>query len=520
MRQACIDMIDTLARGDPRVVFVGSDLRPGTLAGMKRDMPDRWLMEGVSEQGIIGLAAGLALEGYVPYVASLATFLTRRCFEQIAVDLCLHHLPVRLIGQGGGLAYAALGPTHMAIEDLALLRALPNMTILAPVDAEEMRRLMRRTLDWPGPIYIRLAKGGDPIVTRDSGDREIGKAVPLRRGRSVLLVATGVMSSRALQAADELMERDGIDAGVLHFHTIKPFDTTALHEAARGVDLLVTVEEHVRAGGLGSVVLEGLADADAPMPRVTRLGLPDTFISDYGSQDTQLERFGLQPAAIAAAVREARSGSHRRTVWAADGDTGREAGARLPAHGSSASARARKIFITGGPGSGKTTLSRRVAAALDTPVYELDGIYFDHWDRRGDRRASPDDAFDQAVAGIAATGAWVAEGLYLERVTALLRNADVIIWMDVPWRTALYRLVRRHLTRLITRDRRDVTLRALVAFSRRYYGDCGEIRTNRHGMPTTRTSALELLAPYRDKVIDGRVRRTDIEALVAGRNGS
>src|SRR5947209_506257 len=147
MRKVCLDMVHELARKDERIFFIGSDLGIGTLKQFKAEMPDRFLMEGVSEANVVGVAAGLALEGKIVYVNTIATFLTRRCFEQVALDLCLHKVPVRLIGNGGGMVYAPLGPTHMAIDDLALFRALPGMTILAPCDAEEMRRLMPLTVD-------------------------------------------------------------------------------------------------------------------------------------------------------------------------------------------------------------------------------------------------------------------------------------------------------------------------------------------------------------------------------------
>src|SRR4029078_10137089 len=180
MRQTCLNMIYDLAKRDDRVVFIGSDLSPGLLADMKRDMPERWYMEGVTEQNLIGMSAGLAKEGYIPYVNTIATFLTRRCYEQIAVDLCLHNLPVRLIANGGGLVYAPLGPTHQAIEDIAIMRALPNMTVVCPCDADEAARLMEQTLDWPGPIYVRLAKGGDAIVSRAEHGFQIGRAILMR----------------------------------------------------------------------------------------------------------------------------------------------------------------------------------------------------------------------------------------------------------------------------------------------------------------------------------------------------
>src|SRR2546426_4014196 len=152
MRKVCLDMVHELARRDERIFFIGSDLGIGTLKQFKVQMPERFLMEGVSEANVVGVAAGLALEGKIVYVNTIATFLTRRCFEQVALDLCLHNTNVRLIGNGGGLVYAPLGPTHLAIEDIAILRALPNMTILAPADAEEMRRLVPPAGEQHGPI--------------------------------------------------------------------------------------------------------------------------------------------------------------------------------------------------------------------------------------------------------------------------------------------------------------------------------------------------------------------------------
>ena len=166
MRKTSLDCIYELAKKDNRVLFIGSDLGPGVLEDFKKNIPDRFFMEGVAEQYIIGMSAGLAKEGFIPYVNTISTFLTRRCYEQVAIDLCLHDLPVRLIGNGGGLVYAPLGPTHLAIEDLSLMRSIPNMTIISPCDAHEMRNLMLQTLDYKHPIYIRLGRGGEEIITK------------------------------------------------------------------------------------------------------------------------------------------------------------------------------------------------------------------------------------------------------------------------------------------------------------------------------------------------------------------
>jgi transketolase len=260
MRQSALTAVYELAKRDPRVLFIGSDLGAGVLENFKTEMPDRYFMEGVSEAAIIGMSAGLAMDGFVPYFNTIATFITRRGYEQVAVDLCLHDLPVRLLASGGGAVYAPLGPTHMALEDIAAMRALPNMTVFAPVDAPEMTRVIEATLNWPHPAYIRFAKGGDPVVSSAEHGFEIGKAIRLRQGRDVTVVSTGVMTSRSLQAAKQLADA-GIEVCVLHVHTIKPLDEQAIREAASGCSLIVTVEEHSRIGGLGSAVTDVLAEA-------------------------------------------------------------------------------------------------------------------------------------------------------------------------------------------------------------------------------------------------------------------
>ena len=307
MRRTCTDMVYALAKQDPRVVFVGSDLGAGLLDDMKAEMPERFYMEGVCEQNLIGMAAGLAMEGFIPYVNTIATFITRRCFEQIAIDLCLHNLPVRLIGNGGGMVYAPLGPTHMATDDIAILRALPNMAIVAPTDAEEMKRFMPETVNWPGPLYIRLGKGGDDVVSRAEDGFEIGKGYMLRPAQRVLIVTTGVMASRALAAA-ELLEAEGTLCGVLNLPTVKPLDTAQLLARAGDADIVVTVEEHTKIGGLGSAVTDALVDnLGTSIPLIKRLGIPDVFPVDYGSQDSLMDHFGLQAPGIAATVRAAKA---------------------------------------------------------------------------------------------------------------------------------------------------------------------------------------------------------------------
>jgi transketolase len=313
MRKRSLDMVHALAKRDERVVFIGSDLSPNLLGEMKKEFPSRYYMEGISEANIIGMAAGMAMEGFVPYVNTIATFITRRCYEQVAVDLCLHDLPVRLIGNGGGYVYAPLGPTHQAIEDIAIMRALPHMTVTAVCDAEEMTRLMDASLDWPHPIYIRLAKGGDPVVSKPERGFAIGKAIDMIDGSQgesdVLLIGTGVATTEALTAAAAL-GGDGIRCRVLHVHTVKPLDSEAIIQAAASTRLVVTVEEHNVVGGLGSAVLEALSDgATGGLPPVKRLGIPDRFSNHYGSQQALMASLGIDANGIGATVRTALAGS-------------------------------------------------------------------------------------------------------------------------------------------------------------------------------------------------------------------
>lgn len=307
MRKTCLDWVHRLARRDPRVVFIGSDLSPGLLSDMKQEMPERWFMEGIAEQNVVGMAAGMAMEGLIPYANTIATFFSRRSYEQVAIDCCLHNVPVRLISNGGGLVYAPLGPTHLAIEDIAIMRALPNMTVVACCDAEEMKRFMDASLDWKGPIYIRLAKGGDPIVSRPENGFEIGKAITMRKSANpapVVLMSTGVMTTNALKAAD-LMQADGFDVSVVHFHTVKPLDHAAVIDHARSARLVVTIEEGIAIGGFGSAVTDILVDELGPdVPWIKRIALPDSFCKNYGVQNDLFEIYGLSPRQIARTVIE------------------------------------------------------------------------------------------------------------------------------------------------------------------------------------------------------------------------
>lgn len=306
MRKKALDVVYQLAKQDKRVFFVGSDLGTGTLDNFKKEMPERFLMEGISEANIMGLAAGLAMEGKIPYVHTIATFLTRRCFEQVVLDACLHNVNVRLLSSGGGLVYAPLGPTHQAIEDLAILRAVPNMTVIAPADANEMECFMLQSLDYPGPMYFRFAKGGDAIVTDKKTPYKIGKAISYREGSEILVLTTGITLQHALTAASELA-KENIEISIIHVPTIKPLDVATLTKGIDQHDVIITIEEHSIIGGLGSAVAEVIAEGEFSAPKTfRRMGIPDCFSHHYGSQKELMQHYHITSNDLVNNVKELR----------------------------------------------------------------------------------------------------------------------------------------------------------------------------------------------------------------------
>lgn len=314
MRKTCLDMVYELAKKDERIFFIGSDLGVGTLQAFKQEMPKRFFMEGVSEANLVGMACGLAMEGKIVYVNTIATFLTRRCFEQIVIDACLHKANIRLIANGGGLVYAPLGPTHLATDDIAILRAVPHMTIIAPADAHEMRQMMPRTVDHKGPIYIRLAKGHDPIVAQDHPPFQIGKVIPVRTGKDALIITTGITLNIALEAA-KLLEQERITTTILHVPTIKPLDQEVLLQHIREVPVIVTVEEHTILGGLGSAVAEIIAENNFDSAKYfKRIGVPDTFADEYGSQESLMARYDLTAEHVAGVIKQLKEKSEEQFI--------------------------------------------------------------------------------------------------------------------------------------------------------------------------------------------------------------
>ncbi|MBI5629795.1 MAG: transketolase [Elusimicrobia bacterium] len=305
MRNAFAAELLTLAEEDPRVVLLSGDIGNRLFDNFKAHCRERFFNCGVAEANMIGVAAGLAMNGLKPVAYTITPFVTTRCLEQIRVDLCYHNVPVVVVGVGGGLSYASLGATHHSCEDIAFLRALPNMTVLCPGDAVETRLALRAALGLSGPAYIRIGKKGEPVVHQSPPRFEIGKGILLKEGKDVCLLSTGNTLPLALASA-EILGTKGISIRVVSLHTVKPLDEELLRAAFSKRMFVATLEEHSVIGGLGGAVAEWLADHPHVGARLLRLGTPDEFLHEVGEQEHAREFFGLTPEAVSRRIEEAR----------------------------------------------------------------------------------------------------------------------------------------------------------------------------------------------------------------------
>ena len=297
MRNAFADELTKLARENNKIVLLSGDIGNKLFDNFKKVDDHRFYNCGVAEANMMGVAAGMALSGLRPVIYTIAPFTTTRCFEQIRVDACYHKAPVIIVGTGSGLSYAELGPTHHSLEDMAILRTLPGMCVLAPCDVAELRLALRAALDEDGPVYIRIGKKGEPAVHAKLPDFRIGKAIVVRPGTDVALIATGTIMPEVLKAADMLSKRD-VSAEVVSFHSVKPLDQAYLEQACDRFKLLATIEEHRRIGGLGGAVAEWRAPRrEAPVQ--VSFGADDEFMHEVGSQDYARAKFGLTAPNIA-----------------------------------------------------------------------------------------------------------------------------------------------------------------------------------------------------------------------------
>jgi transketolase len=300
-RVAYSSVLEELAAQDQRVCAVINDsLSSARLKDFKTKYPDRFINVGIAEQNLVGVGCGLANSGMIPYVCAASCFLTARAMEQIKVDLAYSKTNVRLCAMSPGMAYGQLGPTHHSIEDLAWMRVLPNLTVIVPADPVETAAVMRYSLVHEGPMFLRIARLPVPRVHGDDYEFRLGKAVRLREGSDVTLIANGLMVCRALDAAKALEVR-GISARVLNMSTLKPLDHEAILDAARTTRGIVTAEEALAAGGLGGAIAEVLAQQHPTPMRI--LGVPDVF-APTGKAEFLLEHFGLTAAGIERAALE------------------------------------------------------------------------------------------------------------------------------------------------------------------------------------------------------------------------
>ncbi|GAA1582138.1 transketolase family protein [Actinoplanes couchii] len=286
---------------DPDLVLITADLGFGAVDEFAAVRPAQFLNAGVAEQNMAGLAAGIALAGGRVFTYSIANFPTLRCLEQIRNDICYHHADVTVVAVGGGMAYGALGMSHHATEDLAIMRALPGMAVAAPGDPAEVGAVLTDLLAGGGPAYLRLGKTGERTVHTHPVDAPRGTSIPLSHGGEVLLCSTGAILDNVCRAA-ELLELDGIRADVRSFPWLDPLDTLPIREAAGAYALIATVEEHSIVGGLGSAVAEVLAEAAAGTPLV-RIALPNQSMSVVGDQEYLRGAYELDPESIRRRVR-------------------------------------------------------------------------------------------------------------------------------------------------------------------------------------------------------------------------
>ena len=297
MRTGIIKEIHNLMRKDENIYFLTGDLGYNVLEDMQKEFPKRVINMGVAEQNMMGVASGLALSGKKVYVYSIIPFVTMRCYEQIRNDICYNNADVTILGVGSGLSYGILSATHFALEDVAILRALPNMTIFSPADEIEAVLGVKELYKQKGPAYIRIGKKEEPKIYERPYNLKIGKGNILTEGEDITIFATGSIMSEALGAAKLLKEKN-IKASVINIHTIKPLDKELIIRESHFKKHVFVVEEHGKIGGLGSAVLENISEID-DFPKTTLIGTEDKFIKEIGTQEFLREATGLSADKIA-----------------------------------------------------------------------------------------------------------------------------------------------------------------------------------------------------------------------------
>ena len=296
MRTTFAKTLLALAQKDKRIVLLTGDLGYSVFEPFQGELPKQYLNMGVAEQNMAGVAAGMAMEGMRPVIYSIVPFATMRNFEQIRNDICYQNLNVKIVGVGAGFSYGPYGHTHHGLEDIGMLRTLPNLVILTPGDPVEVALATRAMMRHKGPVYLRVGKAGEPVLHKKKPAFAIGKGIVMREGSAVTIIATSTLLSRALEVAEVL------DARVVSMPTIKPLDEKRVIASAQKTNVVVTLEEHSVIGGLGSAVSEVIAESGLPV-RFKRIGVPDRFTKGIGLQEYMRRANGLSVDQIVSTIR-------------------------------------------------------------------------------------------------------------------------------------------------------------------------------------------------------------------------
>ena len=292
MRNAFAAALKDLASIDKRIVLLSGDIGNRLFDHFKRECPGRFFNCGVAEANMTGMAAGMAMCGLRPITYTITTFNTYRCLEQIRLDVCYHNLPVTIIGVGAGLSYAGLGGTHQSLEDITMLRMLPNMTVICPGDAVEVRLALSAAVKHDGPVYIRLGKKNEPVVHKQQPSFVIGKGIIVYEGSDVCILSTGNMLPVVIDAALQL-QKHRVSVRVVSMHTVKPLDVDLLKDVFANFEIIATVEEHSLQGGFGGSIAEWTVDHQPLKGRLCRIGIADKFLHGCGNQENARNMTGL-----------------------------------------------------------------------------------------------------------------------------------------------------------------------------------------------------------------------------------
>lgn len=296
MRQTFVNTIENMAIRNKDVMLLTADLGFSIYENFVKNTPDQFLNVGIAEQNMTGIAAGMAMEGKIPFMYSIIPFVTMRNFEQIRNDLCYQNLNVKIVGVGAGFTYGPYGHTHHGLEDIGILRTLANLTIFCPGDAKETKFATEEAFKIKGPVYIRLGRTGEPLIHEGEPKLKVGKGAVVMDGTDITIFATSTMVYRALEAAKLLMKK-GKSVRVVSMHTIKPFDTEIIVDCAKNTKAIFSLEEHSIIGGLGSTVAEVLAESNVKII-FKRIGVPDRFTEVIGNQEYMRKANHLAPEQI------------------------------------------------------------------------------------------------------------------------------------------------------------------------------------------------------------------------------